>query len=237
MPQARAPAVVHVIANAVSIGVNSTVPPHSPMASSWFPSQSQSSAGCQNIHGRRWRQDGFANTTNVKFSNAVVDVSQMPSASLSTTQSPPQSPMASSWFRHSRSHPRDVRTSTVVDGTRAVADAASIELSTQSSTSSQMPSASASTSQSPPHTPRRRAGFRRSRSLLWDVRTSTIVDGTRMRYPDAASTASDAVVYVSRCRRHRRQRRGRHHRRPRRRVSFRHSRSLLLGCQNIHNRR
>ena len=67
---------------------------------------------------------------------------------------------------------------------------------TQSSTSSQMPSASASAAQSPPHTPKRRARFRRSRSPFWDVRTSALVDGARTVADAALVEFAHAVVHV-----------------------------------------
>ena len=54
---------------------------------------------------------------------------------------------------------RDVSTSTLVDLSRSVAHATGVELSDTGSTSSQMPSASASASQGPPHSPRASSWF------------------------------------------------------------------------------
>ena len=108
--------------------------------------------------------------------------------------------------------------------------------SSQQSSSSQMPSASASDTQSP-HTPKRRAGCRRSRSRWGDVRTSALVDGTRsarcrtrrVRHA-VVYIVADAIGVGVRCAvttAHAQARR----------AGFRRSRSLLLGCQNIRTRR
>ena len=88
--------------------------------------------------------------------------------------------------------------------------------------------------------PRRRAGCRRSRSLIRDVRTSALVDGART-VADAAVLVvrTHAVVdVVAECHRHRRPLPASHlHTHQARRAGFRRSRSLLLGCQNIRTRR
>ena len=69
-------------------------PPHTPKASSWLPSQSQSpSLGCQNIRTRRWRQDRCRCRTR-RSAHAVVDVVADAIGVRHAAQSPPHTPKA-----------------------------------------------------------------------------------------------------------------------------------------------
>ena len=99
-------------------------PPHTPKASSWLPSQSQSPSGMSNIRTRRWRQDRCRCRTR-RSTHAVVDVVADAigigvRCAVTTTHAQGVELVAvavavSFW---------DVRTSALVDGARTVADAA-----------------------------------------------------------------------------------------------------------------
>ena len=131
---------------------------------------------------------------------------------------------------------RDVSASTFVNLSRTVADATSVVRAHQSSTSSQMPSASASAAHPRHRRPRRRVGFRRSRNHRRGCRRIRIRRSHRGHCRCHASS-SHARQHRHRCHRHRRLPCSRPHTRQGRRVGSRRSRNRRRGCRCIRTRR
>ena len=104
------------------------VPPHTPRASSWFPSQSQSPFG-MSVHPHSYMSPGPLQMPQA--SNAPTQLStssQTPSSSTSAMQVPPHTPKASSWFPLQSQSPAGMSVAPAfVDVARSVADATCVE--------------------------------------------------------------------------------------------------------------
>ena len=151
--------------------------------------------------------------------------SQMPSASSSAVQSPPQTPTASLGFRHSRNRRQECLHIHNHKWRQAVADA-SVEPPTHSSTSSQMPSASASAVQSPPQTPRTSSWLpsqSQSPSGCPCIRTRRSLLGRCKRHKRRVRPRIH--LRRRRCHPHRRRQHSHRHIRPRRRAGYRRTQS------------
>ena len=170
-------------------------PPQTPRIQAGCPHDSQIPSGKTNIRCRRWRQDRCRCRTRRRHRHSRLRHTDAVGIGV-RLQSPPQTPRASSFCRHSRSLLRDVRIHTRRCA-RMLRSCTRRVLQHMSSSSSQMPSASTSAAQSPPQTPRASSLVSVTVAVSFgDVRTTALVDGTRSVADTALVVGANTVVYV-----------------------------------------
>ena len=154
----RAPTVVDVVADAIGIGIRTQSPPHTPRRRVGFRRSRSLLLGCQSIRivdgARTVAHAALIHGTEAFFLVVADAVAVHVGVTITTAHA-----KASSWLPSQSQSPSGCQNIRTRRWRQDRADAALVVRTLQSSTSSQMPSASSSATQSPPHTPKASSWF------------------------------------------------------------------------------